>query len=233
MSKGILDNSQLCKICSKRLGNRNKYGYCKEHKHLSQDFILKKKKMKRIARLKRISNYSIEEKQQKLSKQRMNLKKFRESKRSKERNDFLNHVNSLSEMERLLFFKNKRYLYNRQYEQKRIKDDLSFKLSKRIRSRVSKVVSKNIRLGSAIKDLGCSLEELKAYLESKFLPGMSWSNYGHKGWHIDHIKPLCSFDLTNPEQFKKACHYTNLQPLWWYENLSKISKDKEIKYGQK
>ena len=50
---------------------------------------------------------------------------------------------------------------------------------------------------------------------------MSWSNHGPKGWHVDHIRPLASFDLGDLEQQRRACHFTNLQPLWWYENLSK------------
>jgi hypothetical protein len=55
--------------------------------------------------------------------------------------------------------------------------------------------------------------------------GMSWANYGL--WQIDHIQPLVAFDLTDREQFLKACNYTNLQPLWTIENLSKRSKRKE------
>ena len=68
------------------------------------------------------------------------------------------------------------------------------------------------------------MEELKIYLESKFLPGMTWDNWSKDGWHIDHVVPLASFDLTNKEQFDKACHYTNLQPLWAKDNLSKSDR---------
>jgi hypothetical protein len=50
---------------------------------------------------------------------------------------------------------------------------------------------------------------------------MNWNNYGVKGRHIDHIKPVSKFDLTKEEEIKKCFHYTNLQPLWWDENLKK------------
>ena len=50
---------------------------------------------------------------------------------------------------------------------------------------------------------------------------MTWENYGRNGWEIDHIKPLSKCDLTDPEQFKEVCNYTNLQPLWAEDNLSK------------
>ena len=67
--------------------------------------------------------------------------------------------------------------------------------------------------------LGCSLAKAQAHLEAQFLPGMSWENHGE--WHIDHIRPCASFDLTDPEQQKQCCHYTNLQPLWAADNLAK------------
>ena len=72
--------------------------------------------------------------------------------------------------------------------------------------------------------LGCTIGELKIYLEQQFKPGMTWENHIIDGWHIDHIRPLSSFDLTVLEQYKQACHYTNLQPLWAKDNLSKNDK---------
>lgn len=104
--------------------------------------------------------------------------------------------------------------------------NLLTRLKADIRSRLSIAVrySGRYKSGSSIDNLGCSIEELKVYLESIFLPGMTWENRGINGWHIDHIVPLVSFDLSNLEQLKKACHYTNLQPLWAIDNLQKGSK---------
>lgn len=72
--------------------------------------------------------------------------------------------------------------------------------------------------------IGCSAFQLKEHIASKFKPGMSWENHGLRGWHVDHIKPLASFDFTDQKQIEAAFHYTNLQPLWWFENLSKGKK---------
>ena len=68
---------------------------------------------------------------------------------------------------------------------------------------------------------GCDISFLKNYLEQKFQVGMTWDNYGINGWHIDHIVPLISFDLTSVAEIRKACHYTNLQPLWARDNITK------------
>ena len=74
---------------------------------------------------------------------------------------------------------------------------------------------------STLKYLGCTAKELKQHLENQFKEGMTWDNYGIDGWHIDHIRPLCSYDLTIEEDQLEAFHYTNLQPLWAEENISK------------
>jgi len=109
------------------------------------------------------------------------------------------------------------------YEQRKFKkeNNIQYKLSINLRCRLHSAINGNYKSGSAVKDLGCTIDELKVYLESKFQPGMSWDNYGKTGWHIDHIKPLASFDLTDKYQLLEACNYTNLQPLWAKDNLVK------------
>jgi hypothetical protein len=77
------------------------------------------------------------------------------------------------------------------------------------------------KAGSATKDLGCSIEFFKEYIASKFEPWMTWENRGIDTWHLDHIIPLASFDLTDREQFKRAAHYTNHQPLKAEDNRNK------------
>jgi hypothetical protein len=73
------------------------------------------------------------------------------------------------------------------------------------------------------KYLGCTREELRKHIEDQFLSGMDWSNYGIV-WHIDHYYPLSKALKHNMEAFKKACHYTNLRPLWKKDNLKKGAK---------
>ena len=117
--------------------------------------------------------------------------------------------------------RDKIYKAHRQYVSMKMETDVNFKLAVNLRSRFSSAIKNNHKSGSAVDDLGCSIDEFKNYLESKFVDDMSWSNYNHKTWHIDHIRPLSSFDLTNRDELLKACHYTNMQPLWAKDNLSK------------
>lgn len=129
----------------------------------------------------------------------------------------------------IIYRENHRELVNKyaaQYQKNRKLNDLDFKLRVNLRSRTSKLLRGYYKSGSAVKDLGCSIEELKIYLESKFTEGMTWDNYG-KGfdkWNIDHIIPLASFNLIDRDQFIEACHYTNLQPLWEPDNLIKSDR---------
>lgn len=95
----------------------------------------------------------------------------------------------------------------------------SQRLSRILRNRLNLAVTNGTKAGSAVSDLGCTIAELRRHIEAKFAPGMTWENYGD--WHIDHLVPLALFDLANRGQLLKACHYTNLQPLWASENQRK------------
>ena len=108
------------------------------------------------------------------------------------------------------------------YYKQKIKTDINFKLTKYLRTRLYNAIKNNQKSGSAIKDLGCSILDLKKHLESKFQPNMTWDNYGE--WHIDHIEPLSKYNLENREELLKVCHYSNLQPLWALDNLIKGKK---------
>lgn len=108
-----------------------------------------------------------------------------------------------------------------QYVRERSKADVQFKLCSTLRTRLRDAIKTNQKRGSAVGLLGCTVSELVNYLESKFATGMNWNNHGLHGWHLDHIKPLCSFDLTDIAQLTEACHYSNLQPLWAADNYAK------------
>ena len=98
------------------------------------------------------------------------------------------------------------------------------KLLNSLRSRLSNLVKKGKKAANTVELAGCTITELRQHLETQFIDGMTWENYGKHGWHVDHIRPCASFDLTNPEQQRQCFHYTNLQPLWAVDNIRKGAK---------
>jgi hypothetical protein len=81
--------------------------------------------------------------------------------------------------------------------------------------------------GHTLKDLGCSLDEYKRYLESKFLSGMTWANrgFGPGKWQIDHIIPVMSGDVSSREHCLKVFHYSNHLPIWHEDHIKKTSEE--------
>jgi len=126
--------------------------------------------------------------------------------------------------ERLVYDKEHHLELKRACNSRRYKNDIQYKLGILLRGRLRSVLNGGIKSGSSVRDLGCTIEELKEHIESLFTDGMSWDNHGKYGWHIDHILPLSSFDLTDREQLLIAVNYKNLQPLWAKDNLSKGAK---------
>ena len=115
----------------------------------------------------------------------------------------------------------------RNYIKKRRSSDPLFKLTLNIRSRLkdylkNKGICKN-KKSSMFDIVGCSPQELRNHLESLWVEGMSWDNYGFNGWHVDHKTPLSSA-LDDIDEILKLNHYTNLQPLWGVDNLKKGKK---------
>lgn len=118
-------------------------------------------------------------------------------------------------------------LYMKNYKKVRMTTDIQFRLAGNLRSRLNQAIKKQVKSGSCIRDLGCTISELKFYFEGQFQDGMTWENWSKTGWNIDHKIPLVFFDLSIREQFLQAVHYTNLQPLWASDNIKKGARISE------
>lgn len=88
-----------------------------------------------------------------------------------------------------------------------------------MRTRIYIALKGNAKVSKTATLVGCTIPELRAHLEARFQPGMTWANYGE--WHVDHIKPCILFDFRDPEEQGRCFHFSNLQPLWGVENMSK------------
>lgn len=125
----------------------------------------------------------------------------------------------------LEYIKNNRDKINSRHNNK-YHSDINYKMKHNLKRRMNNAIKGHFKDCSTLKLLGCNLETVRQHLESKFTEGMSWDNYGK--WHIDHIMPCASFDLSDPEQQRKCFHYTNLQPLWAKDNMQKKDKVPDI-----
>lgn len=106
------------------------------------------------------------------------------------------------------------------------KDDPINKIKKNMRRRLHHVLNGNLKAQKTFDLVGCDATALKTHLEKQFTEGMTWKNYGlgSTKWHIDHIRPCASFDLSKPSEQKKCFSFENLQPLWQVDNLKKADK---------
>jgi hypothetical protein len=111
-----------------------------------------------------------------------------------------------------------------EYIKRRYAEDPSFAMAYRIRARVYQAIQKGgaSKTGSTEELVGCSFDYLRDHIERQFKGRMSWDN--PSSFHIDHVIPLASFDLTDPAQLKVACNWQNLRPLPPKKNMSKGAK---------
>lgn len=188
--------------------NRKKDGYsswckeCKKQYYLNnkEEILIKSKKYR-------------DENKEKISKRD---KKYR-----------IKNFEKLKKKKKIYLKKNKEKIKerHRNYLRKKRKTDNMFKLTDNIRTliRNSFLYSKNCgKTSKTEKILGCSYQEFRRHLESQFQEGMTWDNYGRNGWHIDHIYPVSK--AKDERHLIELNHYTNLQPLWEKDNLSKGNK---------
>jgi hypothetical protein len=126
------------------------------------------------------------------------------------------------------FYKKKHREYskmNRETVNKYVRDkyanDLQFKMKCILRARLLVALKGKQKSDRTLNLIGCSIPELKVHIEKQFKKGMTWENWVYKGWHIDHKKPISKFNLIDKEEIKRACHYTNLQPMWSLDNHRK------------
>lgn len=125
--------------------------------------------------------------------------------------------------------------FKRKWEKKQRETNPRFKIVKNLRCRLYSAIKfgYGVKSESTLDLLSCTLDFFQGYIAAKFQDDMTWENYGK--WHIDHIIPCNSWDLSKPEEVKMCFHYLNLQPMWGSENSAKRDrfnqkdKDKYIK----
>jgi hypothetical protein len=141
---------------------------------------------------------------------------YRTKNKEKIKDKYKLNKEEVSKNRREYYIKNRKDIIKKAtiYKTNRRKTVLQERLKSTMRSRIAMALKNRSKKARKTRDLlGCSIEELKNYLESKFLPTMTWENYG-RYWHIDHIIPCRVFNLVNEYEQKACFHYTNLRPLF-------------------
>jgi len=197
-----MKKNKICSSCKIEHNEWKKGTWCKNcNKKCQQEWYKKNK----VDVLDRVTNNYIQNKDSKLE----YAKKYREENKEKVQEYFDKN-------------KNKIYKQRAKREKARRKEDVSFRITQNLRFRLRNAIKKNQKITTTIEYIGCTIEELKIHLELRFIKGMTWENYGK--WHIDHILPCSSFDMSKESEQRKCFHYTNLQPLWAIDNMKKSNK---------
>lgn len=210
----------ICRKCQGKTNSRKKYS-------LQKDKILEKNRQWRKKNSEYLKEY---EKHRYLDYKKEYNREWRKNNPDKtkasDQKKYHNHKEKIGEDRKEYYQNNKEKIreYKKEWVRKQRLSNPIFNLKSSLRSRLKSFIKGKNKSTKSLELVGCSLEELKAHLESQFLEGMSWENYGLHGWHIDHIRPCASFDLTDLTQQKLCFHFSNLQPLWAKDNLSKGGK---------
>jgi hypothetical protein len=206
--------TKFCQFCNKPLQDKNNIMACRKHRHISPEYKKQRGinqgeqkfciKCNKSLKLSNITGYC--------TKHQYLIPSNKEAKRE-------------YELKNKIKIKEKRKPYEREWQRQRRKDPIQ-KIKDSLRRRCSDILKGKLKTGSFVRDLGCSIEEFRLYIENQFEPGMDWNNYGNKKgqWNIDHVIPLKLFNLTDRMEFLEACTYLNLRPLWSTDNYKKSNR---------
>lgn len=216
-------NKELCEFNKNKLSKDGHKPYCRECQKIDTKIYKSKNKEK----IKESSKQYFIKNSDRIMKvhdeyRTNNIEKIKERQKKYYKNNKTKYI-----LQQQIYRENNREKVNenkRRYQSQRRESDYLYKLTENMRCRVRDYMKiKNItKRNKTFEIVGCTPKELSQYIELQFTDIMSWDNYGKFGWHIDHIIPLDS--AKTEEELYKLCHYTNLQPLWWNENLSKGPK---------
>lgn len=193
----------------------------------TSNFRINKSKIFSICR--KCENAKNKERREKnLEKYKILAKESRERNKGKDLDKKIAYRNSRKEEKRLYDRKYRSLNAEKIKKQKKDwhnknKDNPEQKIKRNLRRRIHHLVAKTNKSKHTMEMLGCDIDFFMSYLENKFYGNMTFDNYGSV-WHIDHIRPCCSFDLTIKENQYICFHYTNLQPLLKEDNLKKGGK---------
>lgn len=251
--KTEIENTRICYVCKKEFSldannfyrsKRCRFGFKYECKECAKDEIEKYRKENKNKIRETAREWEEKHKEEIKERQKKQYLKNKESDNERSRNYYKDNKKEL----RIKYkkYRDNYYAENREKKLKYTKDYRNKnreKINKKAReyektdvnSRMRRNLSSRIRIAVKVQSsnkayktmelIGCKIEDLRSHLESKFVTGMSWENYGRRqgkwGWEIDHIVPCACFDLTKEEEQKKCFHWTNLQPLWRRDNSSK------------
>ena len=233
------NNERTCKICGKTL-SINMF-YKRFHKLVNNGYIEyvyhNCKKCELEKRKNRIGKEKIVRKNLKelTNEERIEYKKQQQKQWHEENKEHISELNKLyriNNREQCNSAQKKWYINNKDRYLKSVRiryseryvTDPNYKLKKTICCKIKQTISGRKKYKHSIELLGCSINDVRSHLERQFLPGMTWDNWNLYGWHIDHIIPISFFDLTKEEDQKQCFHYTNLQPLWALDNITKSNK---------
>ena len=197
-----------------RLDNKKKIRLQKIKHYLKhRDKILQQKAQYRKKNIKKINQYHWDNREKILPK----LREYRLKNKEKIKQKYLENRDAIIKQQR-------------EYRNRKYKTDLNFKLKTLLYSRLHGALRRKKRSFTIMKLTGTTLDKVWEHLKKNFYLNpktgeqMTRYNRGFYGWHIDHIKPCASFDLRCPIGQLDCFHYTNLRPLWAFDNLSKGSK---------